>query len=197
PSGSASSPTSCGSTVARTSSRWKCSSCVIALADDVALRRPTAGDFTHCMGDYPPSRTAVTYNTIVAPSARRPTRNANRRAVAISRRARASPWRCTMRRACDGERRVRLWSARYATCFHDPRAAASRSAQRPRGVAGIAGADRADRARRGRGSADPAARERDGIRRGGCPAEAAYDEEKRGPFHGTADVLRIVLEYRF
>ena len=36
-----------------------------------------------------------------------------------------------------------------------------------------------------------------GGQRRGWTAEAAYDEEKRGPFHGTADVLRIVLEYRF
>src|SRR2546430_13105791 len=36
-----------------------------------------------------------------------------------------------------------------------------------------------------------------GGQRRGWTAEAAYDEEKRGPFHGTADVLRVVLEYHF
>ena len=36
-----------------------------------------------------------------------------------------------------------------------------------------------------------------GRPRGGWTACAAYDEEKRGPFKGTADVLRLVLEFRF
>jgi len=36
-----------------------------------------------------------------------------------------------------------------------------------------------------------------GRERGGWTAEAAYDEEKRGPFQGTADVLRLVVEYHF
>ncbi|TMA34339.1 MAG: hypothetical protein E6J79_16750 [Deltaproteobacteria bacterium] len=36
-----------------------------------------------------------------------------------------------------------------------------------------------------------------GQPRRGWTACAAYDEEKRGPFKGTADVLRLVLEFRF
>jgi len=32
---------------------------------------------------------------------------------------------------------------------------------------------------------------------GGWTASAAYDEEKRGPFNGTAEVLRLVLEFHF
>ena len=36
-----------------------------------------------------------------------------------------------------------------------------------------------------------------GRPRRGWTACAAYDEEKRGPFKGTADVLRFVVEYHF
>jgi len=36
-----------------------------------------------------------------------------------------------------------------------------------------------------------------GRPRGGWTAWAAYDEEKRGPFKGTADVLRLVVEFHF
>ena len=36
-----------------------------------------------------------------------------------------------------------------------------------------------------------------GRPRGGWTACAAYDEEKRGPFKGTADVLRLVVEFHF
>ena len=36
-----------------------------------------------------------------------------------------------------------------------------------------------------------------GRPRGGWTAYAAYDEEKRGPFKGTADVLRFVVEFHF
>ena len=36
-----------------------------------------------------------------------------------------------------------------------------------------------------------------GRPRHGWTAWAAYDEEKRGPFKGTADVLRLVLEFHF
>ena len=36
-----------------------------------------------------------------------------------------------------------------------------------------------------------------GRPRRGWTAWAAYDEEKRGPFKGTADVLRFVVEFHF